>query len=201
MCYPPCLFVDDAGLTERFDAEYFPGTPAVIVRSEALWANYALQSAFTRDRETMAFFPGAVLANLYRVMGDIREAMSLMALVTQVLVAASVLLGLFILTRLFQRQVALLRALGAPARFVFAVIWCYAAALVAAGAALGLAFGFLAAGVLSQIVTARTDIAVSVSLSWTEVHLVVAFLSVTTLLSLFPASLVLRSSIVDSLRS
>lgn len=38
-----------------FDPEYFPGTPAIIVRADELWANYALQSEFTRDAETMAF--------------------------------------------------------------------------------------------------------------------------------------------------
>lgn len=95
-----------------FDAAYFPGTPAGIVCADELWANYALRSEFNRDAETMAFFPGTVLAELYRVMGDVRQAMSLMTVVTRVLVAASVLLGLFILSRLFQRQTAMLRALG-----------------------------------------------------------------------------------------
>jgi putative ABC transport system permease protein len=94
-----------------FDPDYFPGTPAIVVHTEELWANYALRSEFTRDNETMAFFPGTVLASLYQVMGDIRQAMSVMALVTQILVATSVLLGLFILSRLFRRQIALLRAL------------------------------------------------------------------------------------------
>ena len=124
-----------------FDAAYFPGTPAIIVRSQALWANYALRSTFTREAESMAFFPGAVLAQLYRVMGDVRQAMSLMALVSQVLVAMSVLVGLLILIRLFRRQLALLRALGAPARFIFAVVWSYAVFLLGVGAGLGLLVG------------------------------------------------------------
>jgi putative ABC transport system permease protein len=184
-----------------FDAEFFPGTPAIIVRAEALWANYALRSEFTRDAETMAFFPGAVLANLYRVMGDVRQAMSLMALVTQGLVGASVLLGLFILTRLFRRQVSLLRALGAPARFIFAVVWSYGASLLAAGTALGLGFGYLAAAILSRVVTARTDILVEASVGWTEAHLVVGFLSVASLLSILPAVVVLKQPVVAGLRS
>ncbi len=149
----------------------------------------------------MAFFPGAVLANLYRVMGDVRQAMSLMAVVTQGLVAASVLLGLFILTRLFRRQVSLLRALGAPARFIFAVVWSYGASLLAAGTTLGLAFGYLAAAFLSRIVTARTDILVEASIGWTEVHLLIGFLSLSSLLSLLPAIVVLRQPVVVGLRS
>lgn len=183
-----------------FDPAYFPGTPAVVVRSEALWANYALRSEFTRDRETMAFFPGAVLAQLYRVLGDIRQIMSLMALVTQVLVAAAVLLGLFILSRLFHRQLALLRALGAPARFIFAVVWSFGAVLLLAGTVLGLGTGSLAASVLSRIVTARTDILVTAPLSWSEIHFLAGFISVTLLLSLLPAAVVLRQPVVPSLR-
>ncbi|ANT61666.1 hypothetical protein AYJ57_14340 [Salipiger sp. CCB-MM3] len=191
----------DTQMGPPFDPEYFPGTPAVVIRSDELWANYALRSEFTRDGETMAFFPGAVLSGLYRVMGDVRQAMSLLALVTQVLVAASVLLGLFILTRLFRRQIALLRALGAPRRFVFATVWAFSAALLLSGAVLGLGVGWGAAELLSRVVTARTDIAISAPLGWGELHFLAGFVSVTMLLSLLPAAMVLRQPVVDGLRS
>ncbi|MEM7615961.1 MAG: ABC transporter permease, partial [Pseudomonadota bacterium] len=101
-----------------FDPEHFPGTPAIVVHGTSFGATYGLQTSFASSGETMAFFPGAVLASLFSVMGDIRQAMSLMALVTQFLVAAAVLLGFFILSQLFQRQMSLLRALGAPSRFI-----------------------------------------------------------------------------------
>ncbi len=184
-----------------FDAEYFPGTPAVVVHAEALWANYALRSTFTRDRETMAFFPGAVLAGLYNVMGDVRQAMSVMALVTQVLVAVSVMLGLFILSRLFRRQVALLRALGAPSRFVFAMMWAFSAVLLVSGAIAGVLVGVGAAMVLSQIVTAQTNILVTAPLGWQEIQFVAGFVSVTLLISLLPAAVVLRQPVVEGLRA
>ncbi len=184
-----------------FDPAYFPGTPAVVVRSEALWANYALRSEFTRDRDTMAFFPGAVLSQLYRVLGDIRQIMSLMALVAQILVAAAVLLGLFILSRLFHRQIALLRALGAPARFVFAVVWSFGAVLLLAGATIGLCTGIGAATILAKVVTARTNILVAAPLGWSEIHFLAAFVSVTLVLSLLPAVIILRQPVVPVLRA
>jgi putative ABC transport system permease protein len=182
-----------------FDAAYFPGTPAIIVQAENLWANYALKSEFT-DARTMAFFPGTVLASLYSIMGDIRQVMSLMTLVTQSLVAASVLLGLFILSRLFQRQMAVLRALGAPARFVFAVLWSYAATLLVTGAILGAGLGVATAAGLSRAVTARTDIAINASPGWAELHYLAGFISLMTLFSLLPALAVHRRSIVAGLR-
>ncbi len=182
-----------------FDPTHFPGTPAVIVRATELWANYALRSEFTVTGESMAFFPGTVLANLYRVMGDVRQAMSIMSIVTQVLVAASVLMGLYILTRLFQRQLSMLRALGAPRRFVISVVWGYGVGLLVSGTVLGLGVGFAAAALLSRVVTERTDILVSATIGWTEVTLALGFLSVTSLLSLIPALVVLTRSIVENL--
>ncbi|MGX1097771.1 FtsX-like permease family protein [Amorphus sp. MBR-141] len=183
-----------------FDAEEFPGTPAVLVRADELWANYALRSDFTRD-DTMAFFPGAVLARLHGLMGDVREVMSVMAIVTQVLVTAGVLAGLVILTRLFARRLALLRALGAPRRFVFAVVWSYAACLIATGALAGLGLGVAATSVISRIVTERTDILVRASLGWPEFHLIAGFVSLTVLLALTPAFIASTRPVVADLRA
>lgn len=184
-----------------FDAAYFPGTPSIIVHAEELWANYALRSEFTREGETMAFFPGAVLAQLYGVMGDVRQAMSVMALATQALVAASVLAGLLILIRLFHRQLALLRALGAPSRFIFAVVWSYAATLLFAGAALGLCVGTVATQVISRILTERTDVLIRAPLGWPEIHFTAGFVLLASLLSLVPAATILRQPVISSLRS
>ena len=148
----------------------------------------------------MAFFPGAVLARLFAVMGDVRQAMSLMALLTQALVAASVLSALVILTRLFRRQLALLRAIGAPGRFVMSVVWSFAATLTATGAGLGLVLGYGAAGLLSALVSERTGMAVSAAPGWAEIHLVAGFVSVTSVLALGPALAVLRQSLVAGSR-
>jgi putative ABC transport system permease protein len=182
-----------------FDAEYFPGTPAILVKADELWANYALKSEFTTD-ETMAFFPGAVLANLYSLLGDVRQAMSVLAVVTQVLVTAGVLTGLVILARLFARRLALLRALGAPRRFVFSVIWTYAASLIGAGALLGIVIGVVATAVISAIITAETNILIRSTLGWPELHLVAAFVCLTVLLALAPAFAALRRPVIADLR-
>ncbi len=183
-----------------FDKDYFPGTPAILVRAEALWANYALRSDFTRD-DMMAFFPGAVLAQLHSLMGDVRQVMSVMAVLTQVLVTAGVLTGLIVLARLFARRLALLRALGAPGRFVFAVVWAYAATLIAAGALAGLAVGWVAVGAVSKVVTARTDILVTATLDWPEFHLIAGFVSFTVLLALLPAFMAMTRNIITDLRA
>ncbi|SEN54616.1 FtsX-like permease family protein [Palleronia pelagia] len=183
-----------------FEAALFPGTPAVIVVPEQLAQAYALQSAYTRDAETMAFLPGAVLSQLYAILGDIRQAMSLMSLVAQILVAASVLTGLVMLLRLFERHMALLRALGAPTRFLVALVWSYGAGLLVLGGVLGAALGWAVAGVLSDVVAARTGIAIPVSLGWAEIHLVAGFVTATACVALLAAWAVIHSTRASRVR-
>lgn len=190
----------DGTLGGPFDPSQFAGTPAVLVRAEQLWANYSLQSEFN-TAETMAFFPGNVLAQLHALMGDIRQVMSVLAVATQVLVAVAVLAGLSMLSRILARRMALLRALGAPRRFVFAVTWTFATVLICFGAVLGMIFGVIATAVLSIVITSLTDILVQARLAWPEMHLVAGFVSTVAVLSLYPAYRASRRSLLDDLRS
>ncbi len=182
-----------------FDAAYFPGTPAILVRADAVWANYALKSRYT-TADMMSIFPGTVLSQLHGLLADVRAAMSVLAVATQAMVAIGVLAGLVLLMRLFARSMALLRAIGAPVRFVLAVVWSYAAALIALGAVLGLILGLGAAVALSAVLSARTDLRIAAGIGWTEVQMVAAFLSLALILALVPAWLSARRPILPDLR-
>lgn len=182
-----------------FDPTAFPGTPAVMVHANSLAAHYGMQAEFT-TAETMAFFPGTILARLHGLMGDIRQVMSVLAVITQVLVTAGVLAGLMLLTRLIGRRLALLMGLGAPRRFIFALTWGYAVTLIGLGAVLGLGIGALAARVISAAITARTDILVRATLGWPELHLVAGFISLTAVLALLPAFLTMNRPVIADLR-
>ena len=189
----------DGAVGPPFVADRFPGTPAILVRAESFGATYGLQAAFSTDR-TMAFFPGAVLSRLHGLLGDVRQVLSLMAWVTQGLVAAGVLTGLVLLVRLLSRRLALLRALGAPARFVFALTWGFATVLIGTGAMLGLILGWGAARAISAVVAARTDIAVEAAFGWPELHLVAGFVGAASLLALVPAAATVLRPVLDDLR-
>lgn len=182
-----------------FDPAYFPGTPSVIVHPEGLAAAYGLQAQFD-DGNTMAFFPGAVLTRLYGILGNIRTAMSLLALISQALVAVAVIAGLIVLARLFARHIALLRAIGAPARMVFALLWSHTALLLASGGLLGLALGWGAVRLTSAAISARTDLVVTASLGWSELHLLAAFLGLASFIALLPPALALTRPIASDLR-
>lgn len=189
----------DGTLGPPFDPDRFPGTPAALVKADSLGAAYGMQAQFNSD-STMAFFPGTVLSRLHALMGDVRQVMSILAIVTQVLVTAGVLAGLMMLTRLLSRRLALLQALGAPRRFIFAITWSFAATLIAIGAGLGIAVGLIVASAISSAITAQTDILVSATLGWREVQLVAGFISLTATLALLPAWLTMNRPVVQDLR-
>lgn len=175
---------DDTRLGPPYEPALFPGTPAIIVRAGDLAATYALQAEFNSRDDAMAFFPGTVLARLHNVMGDVRAAMTLMSTVTQMLVAISVLTGLFVLTRLNRPRLVLLRTLGAPSRFILVLVWSQAVLLLLIGTILGALLGLGAAEMLSRLVSEATGIAVTARIGWQEVHSAAAFLSIGSLLSL-----------------
>ncbi|MFN3615278.1 MAG: ABC transporter permease [Rubrimonas sp.] len=192
---------ENAGrLGPPFDPDYFPGAPAFVVAPDGFAASYTVQARHDGGA-SMAFFPAAVLGRLLGVVGDVRAMMSLMATVTQGLVAAGALLGLLALMRLFARRLALLRALGAPRRFVFAVVWAHAAALLVAGAALGLVLGVGAAHAISAVVQARTDLAIAPAVGFREAHMTAAFFSLSALMALGPALAAYARPPVEDLRA
>lgn len=182
-----------------FDPAYFPGTPAILVTAPELSAAYGLQAEFSTD-QTMAFFPGAVLTRLHNLMGDMREIMSIMSLCTQVLVAVAVMAGLVVLLRLFARKLALLQALGAPTRAVFALVWSYAAVLLGAGSVLGLGVGLLAVRIISGILSARTGLLIKPDLGWPELHMVAMYFALALIVALIPAVLASIRPVTDELR-
>lgn len=175
--------IDALQIGPPFDAELFPGTPAILVQAESAASAYFLQSGFNARPDAMAFFPATVLTRLYGVLGDVRRALQVLSVLTQLVVAASVLTALTILARLYRPQIQLLHILGAPGRFILALVWGHVALLIGAGTGLGLVLGGIGSGVLSAVLTAQTGIEIRASLSWSELHLAMAFLSAVSLVA------------------
>ena len=189
----------DPPLGPPYDADYFPGVPAIVVRARSLAGNYALRSEFS-TATSLAFFPGEVLSRLYGLLGNVRALLSAMALGTQALVAGSVLTALVILVRLFARRLALLRALGAPRRFVFAVVWSYAATLLVVGSLLGVLVGYLLTGVAAAWILARLQLVLPLGPGWPELQLMALFVSGALYMALLPAGISLWRPVVRDLR-
>lgn len=190
---------EDDRIGPPFDPQYFPGSPAILVATPDLSAAYGLQKQFSND-QTMAFFPGSVLSRLHSLMGNIRDIMSFISLTTQVLVATAVMAGLIVLSRLFARKLALLQALGAPSRTIFALVWSYAATLIGTGSVLGLGVGLLAVKILSTVISTRTGLLVTPMLGWSELQLIAVYFTLTMVVALLPAALSLTRPVAEELK-
>jgi hypothetical protein len=96
-------------------------TPTSVTPSSVASA-YALRGAFRTPR-SVALFPAEVLNELYAVLGKVRDLLSLLAVATQALVVAAVLMALLVGFLARRRQFAVLRAIGASRAYVFSAIW------------------------------------------------------------------------------
>ena len=128
-----------------FDRAELTGVPAIVAVPVSIAAAYQLRQKYRNHPDTMAVFPAEVLVQLYRLLGDVRDVVALLSVVTQVLVIGAVLLAVVASLAQRRRLIGTLRALGASQHFVFAAIWLNVALLLAAGAISGLGLGWAAA--------------------------------------------------------
>ena len=189
----------DAAIGPPFDPARMPGVPAVVVRAESLGAYYTLRERYSNAR-SMAFFPAEVLTRLYRVLGDVRRLMTLLSGITQVLVVIAIGVALSILLRGFSRRFAMLRALGAPRRFVFALVWCYATVLLLVGALAGIGIGVLSAALLAERLGATSGVHVPVTLGFSDLVTPAMLAGLSVMLSVLPAIWLARRPLVVDLR-
>lgn len=176
------------------------GVPAIAVKPRSVADAYRLRGKY-RKNGTTALFPAEVLVELYARLGDARDLLAAVAVATQVLVVAAVLLAVFAALALRRRELAVLRALGASRAYVFAAVWTGVTLLVCAGSATGLALGWLSAKALGAALAVRVGFDLPVSLSAREAALVAALAGVGMVLALIPSVTGYRKSVASALKS
>ena len=190
----------DGPLGPPWLATVVPGVPAIAVSPRTVRDAYLLRSEFRSRPDTTALFPAEVLLELYALLGDARRVLSVVAVATQLLVIAAVLLAVFAELDRKTRSLGVLRALGAPRGYVFSAVWISVVLMVGAGALLGLAGGQLLARALSAVIAARTALVLRPSLAAGEVRLVAAIVGAGMLLAVLPAVRVYRRPVSALLR-
>ncbi len=177
-----------------------PGVPAIVVKPRRVFDAYALRAQY-RMGGTMAVFPAEVLVGLYATMGDVRDGLILATWFNAGLVFAALALLVVLLTSLRRRRYAILRALGAPAAYIVAVIWLGAALLVGLGGLLGLALGWGGAVLVSRLIEARTGLALAFAPAWGDAGLAFGLTALAVAFAIVPALLAYRTPIAVALRN
>lgn len=193
--------VDAVPIGPPWDAAELPGVPAIVVKPASFAAAYQLRQRFRAAEATMAVFPAEVLVQLYGLLGDVRDLVAVISLLTQVLVIGAVLLAVLASLAQRRRTLGVLRALGASRGFVFATVWTSVASMLATGAVLGILVGWGAAYAVSALFEARTAVALPVAIGTGELGLAAAIVAAGLVLASIPAALTYRLSVSAALRS
>jgi putative ABC transport system permease protein len=189
---------DPPHLGPPWNPAHLPGVPVIALKPESVSAAYSLRTRFRTPR-SIALFPAEVLNDLYVTLGNVRDLMSLLALATQVLVVAAVLMSLLVGLLARSRQFAVLRAIGASRAYVFCVVWSEVALLIGTGALAGLALGYGASLLLAAWLRTRTGFVMPVSLGMPEALLVGGLMLSGAAIAALPAWLAFRRSIAQGL--
>lgn len=146
-------------------------------------------------------FPAEVLTGLYAMMGDARSVLSAIAVGTQGLVAAALLLVAVIHVGQRRRQIGALRALGAPRGAIFGIVWGELSVLLLAGAVIGLGLGYLAASLMAQAFSTRQGFPLPVEFSRDDLGGLALLGAASVLIPLIPAALIWRQPPLAAMRS
>lgn len=188
-----------AAIDEHFDAGT-PGLPAVLVKPKTVADAYRLRQEY-RGETTLAVFPAEVLTRLYATLGDARSLLLAIAIGTQVIVIAAILLVTIMHIGTRQKQIGALRAFGAPARAVVAIVWGELFLMFLAGFGLGILLGYAAAHLISASLTATTAVRMPVEFAREDISLAVWFGILAVVISIIPALSALRLSPARALRA
>lgn len=175
---------------------------AVLVKLKTPAAGFLLDLMINRqgNRLTFAYPIGSIVAELFDKVGWFEQVLSLVAGLIVLVTACGVLVAIYNTMNGRTRDIAILRALGAHRRTIFASVVLEAAAIGALGMALAFAAYYVILSVVSYLVQDKTGVVLEV---WAfNPVLLAAPVCVTLLCSvagLFPAWKAYRSDVASNL--
>ena len=176
------------------------GASALVIKAVSVADAYRLRGRF-RTSDSTAVFPAEVLVGLYATLGDARDLLAVVALLTQALVVSAVMLAVVATQAQRRRLFGVLRALGAPRAYVAAAVWLQVSAVLAFGGLMGLVAGWAAAAAVSRAVASRTGLSLAPVVGGPEILLVAALVVVGTVAAVLPAWHAHRQPVASLLRS
>jgi putative ABC transport system permease protein len=137
---------------------------AVLVQLRTPTAGFMLDLMYNKqgDRLTFAYPVGTIIAELFSKISWFDRVLELVAYLVALVAAGSVLASIYNSMSARQRDLAILRALGARRRMIFGAVVCEAAAIGVLGALAGFAVYFSLLTVVAGVIRAQTGVVLEV---------------------------------------
>jgi putative ABC transport system permease protein len=156
----------------------------VLLQFRAPMAGIMLDVMYNKqgNRLTLAYPASAIIADLFAKISWFDRVLELVAYLVALVAAGSVLAGIYASMSARQRDIAILRALGARRRTIFGAVVAEAAAIGALGAIVGFAVYFALLIGVAEVIRAQTGVVLRTG----EMHAVlwICPLAMTTLAAL-----------------
>ena len=175
---------------------------AFLVGLKSRMATFRLQRAINEYRKEAltAILPGVALAELWDVLGMVENMLIVVAFLVLLATLVGMTTTLLSSMKERQRELAILRAVGAHAGYLFALIEIEALLLAAAGVALGILLLSLSLFMLQPWLAAEYGLFISANPLNSEALLITAgVMLLAALLSLIPAIVAYRRALADGL--
>ena len=175
---------------------------AFLVGLKSRMATFRLQRAINEYRKEAltAILPGVALAELWDVLGMVENMLIVVAFLVLLATLVGMTTTLLSSMKERQRELAILRAVGAHAGYLFALIEIEALLLAAAGVAFGILLLSLSLFMLQPWLAAEYGLFISANPLNSEALLITAgVMLLAALLSLIPAMVAYRRALADGL--
>ena len=176
------------------------GVSAIVIKPKSFAGAYQLRSQY-KTEQTQAVFPAEVLVRVYSVLGDSKQVLLWVSIVTQILVATALLMIIVLYLQNRRKQVAAWRIFGAPRGKIFLLIWFALIVMIMLAMLLGVAIGYLAAQLISQHLSLQSGFVLPVRLGEEECRFILLNFIFAILIALLPSLLLYRQSPINVLRN
>jgi putative ABC transport system permease protein len=173
---------------------------AVLVRPRRMSDLPALHRQLNLAEDTQAVFPSAVLLGIFNLLDVAEDVLTLLVACVAIVVVLYLLVSMYGATWARRREIATMRALGAPRSSVLRIVLLECAAITAVGAAAGVLGGHALAYLGAQFLSARAGVVAGpLAVSLFEPAVLAGVVLVGTLAGLVPAVMAYRMEVAENL--
>ncbi len=173
---------------------------ALIVHGKSYGDVARLSAALSRRQDVQAIFPGRIATQLLSYMQRGETVLKAISWLAAGIAAFAITVSLLAASIERRRQIATLRAIGAPRRTVFGVLAAEAAMLAGLGAAAGVVLGHAFAWALARILERQSGLVLDpATIGMTDGAIALAAVALGIAAGLVPAYLACRQDVADNL--